>query len=55
MDIQRRINDLDHRILKARERGTKGSIKAAGEMSRERSTLILQLKQASLKINKDKA
>ena len=38
----RKIKDLDRRIEAAVQRGTPGSIKAAGEMSRVRSTLRLQ-------------
>ena len=40
--VIRKIKDLDRRIEAAVQRGTPGSIKAAGEMSRERSTLRLQ-------------
>jgi len=45
MDIEKKIKDLDRRIEAARQRGTPGSIKAAGEMSRVRSTLRLQAKK----------
>ena len=41
----RKIKDLDRRIEAAVQRGTPGSIKAAGEMSRVRSTLRLQAKK----------
>ena len=51
--IIRKIKDLDRRIEAARQRGTPGSIKAAGEMSRVRSTLRLQAKKKK-KSKKDK-
>jgi len=41
----RKIKDLDRRIDAAVQRGTPASIKAAGEMSRVRSTLRLQAKK----------
>ena len=53
MDIEKKIKDLDRRIEAARQRGTPGSIKAAGEMSRVRSSLRLQakkLKQLKIKV-----
>ena len=52
--IIRKIKDLDRRIEAARQRGTPGSIKAAGEMSRVRSTLRLQAAAPKTKKKKKK-
>ena len=53
-EIRRKIADLDNRIEAARKRDTPGSIKAAGEMSRVRSGLLLELGLAKKNSNRGK-
>ena len=54
MSVATEIKALDRRIKAARERGTPASIKAAGEMSKVRSGLLLQLEQAKKNSNRGK-
>lgn len=54
MSVATEIKALDRRIKAARERGTPASMKAAGEMSKVRSDLLLQLDQAKASTKKKK-